>query len=207
MTTLTRPTPTALPADPTLWQQVRAGDRAAFEAIYAQHVQTLYRYGYSLWPDHDGVLDAIHDVFVDIWTKRERLGDTDSVKFYLIKSIKNRIYNALEARRRWQTEPLGTDAPAEWSTPSPEERYVADQDERQQAAHLDRYLHRLPPRQQEALRLRFFEGLEYRQVAEVLGVNQQSAYNLIFRALEELRRHWPAVLLGLTGGFLGGLFF
>jgi RNA polymerase sigma factor (sigma-70 family) len=187
-------------SDRVLWQRVREGDLAAFQAVYEQHVQTLYRYGLSLWPDADGVMDAIHDVFVDVWTKRERLGETDSPKFYLIKSVKNRIFNALESRRRWQSDALSDDSSALPSDPSPEESWVLQQESAQQTDHLNRRLTQLPVRQQEALRLRFFEGLDYRQVADVLEINQQSAYNLVFRGLEELRRTWPVVLLGFAMG-------
>lgn len=186
--------------DRILWSRVRSGDLAAFQAVYQQHVQTLYRYGLSLWPDPDGVMDAIHDVFVDVWAKRERLGETDSVKFYLIKSVKNRIFNALESRRRWRPGELAADSPAVPSDPSPEDEWVRHQETDQQTDHLHQRLGQLPARQQEALRLRFFEGLDYRQIAEVLQINQQSAHNLVFRALEALRRQWPLVLLGLVGG-------
>ena len=30
-------------------------------------------------------------IFIDIWNKRERISPTDNVKFYLLKSLKNRI--------------------------------------------------------------------------------------------------------------------
>lgn len=192
--------PQPQPDDRVLWQHFKQGDEATFAAIYRQHVQTLFRYGMSLRPDEDFVRDCVHDVFVEVWTKRERLGDTDSIKFYLIKSLKNRIFNQVEKQQRlapvdsalgWN--PVETTAHA---TLSPEEDFIRGQDETHLLDRLSRCLDRLPPRQREAVQLRFFEGLDYHQVAELLAVSQQSAYNLIFRALEELRKHLLAGLLG-----------
>jgi len=181
------------PDDRVLWQQFKTGDEATFAVIYRQHVQTLFRYGMSLQPDEDFVRDCLHDVFVEVWTKRERLGDTDSIKFYLIKSLKNRIFNQAEKQAR--LTPVDSDTgynPVETvahATPSHEDDVIRDQDDTHRLARLARCLDRLPPRQREAIQLRYFEGLDYRQVAEVLAVSQQSAYNLIFRALEELRKY------------------
>ena len=45
----------------------------------------------------------------------------------------------------------------------------------------------LPTRQQEALKLRFMENMDYNQIGNILEVNTQSAKNLVFRAIEKLR--------------------
>jgi RNA polymerase sigma factor (sigma-70 family) len=189
------------PDDRVLWQQFKGGDEAAFAAVYRQHLQTLFRYGMSLRPDEDFVRDCLHDVFVEVWTKRERLGDTDSIKFYLIKSLKNRIFNQVEKQQRLAPvdsalgyNPVETTAHA---THSAEDELIHNQDEIHRLDRLARCLDRLPPRQREAVQLRYFEGLDYRQVAEVLAVSQQSAYNLIFRALEELRKYLLAGVVAL----------
>ena len=52
---------------------------------------------------------------------------------------------------------------------------------------IKRLVSQLPPRQQEAIRLRFVENMEYTQIAELLSMNRQSAQNLVFRAVEKLR--------------------
>lgn len=187
------------PDDQVIWQRFREGDETAFATIYRQHVQTLFRYGMSIQADEDFIQDCIHDVFVEIWTKRQRVSDTNSIKYYFIKSLKNRIFSQLEKRQRLAPTSLGPETPAPLS-PSHEDEWIRGQDEDRLLTKLAHGLDRLPPRQREALQLRFFEGLDYRQVAEVLVVSQQSAYNLIFRALEELRKQ-------VLTGSLVGIFF
>ncbi len=55
----------------------------------------------------------------------------------------------------------------------------------------------LPPRQQEALRLRFIEEMEYSEVATIMSINRQSAQNLVARAVEKLRKSLPLLVLSL----------
>jgi len=60
---------------------------------------------------------------------------------------------------------------------------------------VNKLISELPPRQQEALRLRFVEDLEYNEVANVMSINRQSAQNLVVRAVEKLRKSLPILKL------------
>jgi RNA polymerase sigma factor (sigma-70 family) len=177
------------PDDRTLWQHFKSGDMASFHLVYKLHANTLFRYGMSINLDEDFVQDCIHDVFVEVWTKRERLGDTDSIKFYLIRSLKNRMIQQLENRNRLFYDFPTHHSDALLSTPSFETDLVESQAESEQLEKLNHFIKKLSVRQQEAIRLRYYEGFDYKQVAELLEISQQSAYNLIFRAVEELRRY------------------
>jgi len=46
----------------------------------------------------------------------------------------------------------------------------------------------LPTSQREALYLRYFENKSYEEIAEILAVNQQVAYNYVSRGLKRLRQ-------------------
>ena len=45
----------------------------------------------------------------------------------------------------------------------------------------------MSPRQREIIYYRFFEGLDYSAICELMGLNYQSAYNLLQRSLSRLR--------------------
>ena len=57
----------------------------------------------------------------------------------------------------------------------------------ERAADLDRLLSRLPPREQRLLRLRFFDDLTQREIAERLDLSQMHVSRLIRTAIDELR--------------------
>lgn len=171
-----------------LWQAFQQGDEGAYTQLYQLHIKAMYRYGMSLVAVSESfVLDCIHDVFTELWAKRERLSTPDNIRYYLLKSLKNRIMHLLERKERPLTPLLETDYEALWAEPDTELLDALETADNQQQ-RLQRLIAQLPPRQQEALKLRFVENMNYDQIGAILAVNQQSAKNLVFRAIEKLRR-------------------
>ena len=174
--------------DTQLWDAFRTGDRLAFETIYDRYVQVLYSYGYKLSADGPLVQDLIQDLFIDIWNSRERLGPTDSIKFYLFRSLRRKLARA--AQKAGQYDPLD-DGQADYFGLSldPESELIEDQSAVVRKAQLERALGQLTRRQKEAIYLRFYQGLSYEEVADVMALEMKSTYNLVSRTLEILRVH------------------
>jgi len=171
-----------------LWEAFQAGDEEAYTRLYRLHVRAMYRYGLSLVPVSEAfVLDCIHDVFTEIWAKRQRLTVPDNVRYYLLKSLKTRILHLLKRQERPHQFVSQDDFDDLWAEPSAEELRAQEEESTQRQELVKRLIDQLPPRQQEAIRLRFVENLEYNQIAEMLSMNRQSAQNLVFRAIEKLR--------------------
>lgn len=170
-----------------LWQAFQKGDEGAYTQLYQLHIKAMYRYGMSLVAVSESfVLDCIHDVFTELWAKRDRLTLPDNIRYYLLKSLKNRIMHLLARKERPLMPLLETDYEALWAEPDTELLDALETADNQQQ-QLQRLIAQLPPRQQEALKLRFVENMNYTQIGEILAVNQQSAKNLVFRAVEKLR--------------------
>ncbi|HWH94249.1 MAG TPA: SigB/SigF/SigG family RNA polymerase sigma factor [Baekduia sp.] len=107
----------------------------------------------------------------------------------------DRVLEALAAAEAYRT--LSLDQPFQDGT-GPLEA-IGDDDlgfERAEArAMLADGLHRLAPREREIVRLRFFEGLTQREIAEHIGISQMHVSRLIRRTVEQLRERiaMPAV--------------
>ena len=165
------------------WVKLKQGDKVAFELIYKENVQALFRYGMSFTREESDVLDAIQDIFTDIWQKRERLSDTDNVKFYLLKSLKNRILRNSTINNRLQ----GLDYEKELSNV---EDVVETDDVDSQTLHnqLNNIIDKLPERQNKVVKLRYFENLSLNQISTQLGINLQSTKNLLYRSIQTLKK-------------------
>jgi RNA polymerase sigma factor (sigma-70 family) len=74
------------------------------------------------------------------------------------------------------------------SEPSFEEILTLKEESESREALVARLIAQLPYRQQEAVRLRYVENMDYGQIASILEVNRQSAQNLVHRAVEKLRQ-------------------
>lgn len=171
-----------------LWQDFQNGDDDAYTQLYRLHVRAMYRYGLSLVPVSEAfVLDCIHDVFTEIWAKRTRLSVPDNVRYYLLKSLKTRILHLLKRQERPHQFVSQDDFDDLWTEPANDELQTQEEESINKQELIKHLISQLPPRQQEAIRLRFVENLEYTQIAELLSMNRQSAQNLVFRAVEKLR--------------------
>ena len=82
--------------DTELWELLRDGDRNALNEIYHQNIDVLYSYGAKITSDNGLVEDSIQEVFITVWEKRHKLKETTSIKFYLFKSLKRRIFRNLK---------------------------------------------------------------------------------------------------------------
>lgn len=171
-----------------LWQDFQQGDDNAYTQLYRLHVRAMYRYGLSLVPVSEAfVLDCIHDVFAEIWAKKTRLTVPENVRYYLLKSLKTRILHLLKRHERPHLFVSQPDFDDLWAEPSSDELLMQEEESFDREQLIKRLVSQLPPRQQEAIRLRFVENMEYTQIAELLSMNRQSAQNLVFRAVEKLR--------------------
>lgn len=183
------------------WQAFQQGDEQAYTALYQQHVRAMYRYGMSLVPASEAfVLDCVHDVFTEIWVKRTRLSTPNNVRFYLLKALKIRIISLLERKERPSQTLSDKEFESLWAEPNELELLEELEAASSRQERLRLLIAQLPPRQQEALKLRFVENMDYSQIGEVLDINQQSAKNLVFRAVEKLRS-WTLTLFVLFSTF------
>lgn len=174
--------------DETLWQAVREGSETAFEVLYRRYFQVLFSYGKRIHPDEDAVNDAVQDLFVDIWRSRHSLNQAQSVKFYLIRSLRRKIHRSLKPDslhgEEWENV-QETVLPIE---PSSESLFTHEEDTLIQSEKLNTWLSQLPPRQNEALLLRYYHNFEYSEIANLLHIKEQTARNLVQKALQILRK-------------------
>lgn len=170
-----------------LWQRFKSGDKDAFSRIYTKYVGILYNYGYHILPDTYLVQDAIQDLFADLWRMRQNLANTSSIKYYLFRSLRRKIHSRSEGEQLCDSF-CETDQSL-WIpfVLSNEALLIENETSEEQIQTLQKALSKLPARQFEAIRLRFFDGFELDEVADIMQMNEQSVRNLIQRSLRKLR--------------------
>jgi DNA-directed RNA polymerase specialized sigma24 family protein len=82
-------------ADAThLWVQFRTGDVMAFGVLMKEFYRPLFNYGRRFTTDRNTLHDTIQDLFLHLWEARLNVSPTEHVRFYLLKSLKNRLVSA-----------------------------------------------------------------------------------------------------------------
>ncbi|MCX6326569.1 MAG: sigma-70 family RNA polymerase sigma factor [Bacteroidia bacterium] len=173
-------------SDTMLWNNFRAGDKKSFENIYKIYINTLYQYGSKFTSDKELVFDCIHDVFVDLFTHRKNLGETNNIKLYIFICLKRTLIRSL--RRKKMVQSFADSDIAFLSTCSSEEEVSDQESDMEMANKISKAMETLSPHQKEAVYLRFVCGLKFEEICLILDINYQSVRNLIYRAIKKLRK-------------------
>lgn len=173
----------------SLWKAFKAGDEVAFAEIYRLHIQGLLNYGNKISPDRQLIQDTIHDLFIELWNSRQRLKDTTSVKFYLFRALRNKIFRAGRPEMSSEEDMLHL------TEPSAEFLMMENEMESDRIDRLRAAVSRLSKRQQEAINLRYFHDFSNDEVASMMGLNYQSACKLIYSGLKFLKENIKLLII------------
>lgn len=171
--------------DEVIWERFKKGNKAALTYIYRNYANPLYNYGCQITSNRELVKDAVQDLFIEIINSRKRLGKTTSIKYYLLRSLRNKLIKVLAKQSKNQN--IGTDHSFQISI-SPELTLINRQVDEEKQQLLTQKLNLLPPLQREALLLFYFEGMKYEQIAGILGMKVKSARALVYRAINSLSK-------------------
>lgn len=171
----------------TLWKDMISGNKKSFEDLYNQYFQALINYGFRITKNENLIEDAVQELFISIWNNRTNLSEVNEVKFYLFRSLKNRILRQLEKDIFDKSEDI--DVYLDFLISISEEQKKIDSE--QFDANLDtlqRAIAHLPIRQQEVINLKYFHDFTLDEIAKLMDVNKQSVSNLLFRSYAILRK-------------------
>lgn len=174
--------------DLILWKAFRSGNEKALITIFDRFTKPLYNYGYKIVGESELVKDCIQELFIEMWQNRARLGDTDSIKFYLFKSLRRKLVRSKTKSQSRIFNSLSIDYNNEVS-PSHEFVLISEQISLEKKEKLMMMLNKLTKRQHEAIFLRYFEELNCEQIAAVMELSKQAVYNLLHHALDQLKKH------------------
>jgi RNA polymerase sigma factor (sigma-70 family) len=188
-------------ADILLWKTFQKGDREAFAKIYKLYAHELLSYGYRVTSNQQLIKDSIQDLFLHLWMHRENLSETDSVKFYLFRSLRNRIVRNLGKDYLFSAE--NQDLLLEniiGELPFEHELMQRESDEAQ-VRRLHHAIGQLSKRQQEVIVFRYHHDFSLEEISRLMNLNNQSVRNLLHRAISQLRASFE------MAGWLLALFF
>jgi RNA polymerase sigma factor (sigma-70 family) len=169
------------PDDASLLTAAAGGDRRAFERIYLAYKDDLLTLAALMLGDRPAAEDVLHDVFVSLARRIDRLSLNGSLKGYLLTSCANRARDLLR-RRGVRPTPVDVLEIAVFVDPA-NAAEVAEETARAVAA-----LTRLPDEQREVVTLRIHGQFTFREVARLLEIPINTAKSRYRYALSALRK-------------------
>lgn len=140
----------------------------------------LVRFAYLVCAQRDVAQDLTQDVLVAAYSRWSRLAAVQNMDAYLKKALVNRYHSWWRRPSRREISSTWVDAIAPEAAGLNGERDTAHSELWAACSTLGR-------RQREAVVLRFYEGMAYAEIADLLSCREATARSLVHRALGELR--------------------
>lgn len=179
----------------TLIVRAKAGDQAAQGKLVQLWYKRIYNFGYKFFLDHDMAMEVSQRTFISMCKNLQSLQDLARFKPWLYKIAVN--YCREEARKKkgnralsfdlvWNRE--AEDSPS-WETSG--QRH--DNPERQLHARelteiLQNALGELSDDQREIVIMKEYEGLKFREIAEVLNISENTVKSRMYYGLDGLKK-------------------
>jgi RNA polymerase sigma-70 factor (ECF subfamily) len=183
-------TPPTVDADLPLIRRIGDGDEVAFERFVQRHQRRVLGLCCRLLGDEEGSRDATQEIFLKVWRKASGFRPRGKVSTWLYRVATNHCLNVLRRRKIVRMLPFSSgpedDSGAPWEPASPAPSPLESFQSRERWRTVRQAIDRLPDTQRAVLVLARFEGLGYREIAEVLGITVGAVESRLFRAMRAL---------------------
>ena len=166
----------------SLIERMKGGDRESFNKIFRSFYKPLMRFCIRFVADEDVAAEIVQDLFVKLWTGREKLKITSSFDSYLMSSVRNAAYTYINTQR------LHNEAHKMVYTGESDETDPSDQ---LQSNNLEesyrKVLATMPEKRREVFLASRFDGLKYAEIAEKFNLSQKTVEAHMVAAIKQLR--------------------
>ncbi|WP_257666823.1 RNA polymerase sigma factor [Parapedobacter tibetensis] len=162
---------------------LQADDEAAYAELYRRYALMLLNHAYNKTRDREEAKDIVHEVFSMLWSRRKALRFSSNLSGFLYTAVRNIILNQVTRReveaKYFQSMQHFADT----------EESIADYliREQQLAELVEREIEQLPKKMRQVFTLSRKEYLSHQEIAEKLGISEQTVSKHVTNALKILR--------------------
>lgn len=167
--------------DELLVIKCRQGDRAAFNELVSRWQKCLWHYAYQVTGSESGAWDIVQETWYGIIKGLRKLDDVSVFPRWVFRIANNKC--ADWGRRQRRQERIDNELTKQSQNESIERQNGGDKTESLRAA-----IKKLSPEQRGLLELRYHEGFDISQIAEILAVPEGTVKSRLHRTLEKLRQ-------------------
>jgi RNA polymerase sigma-70 factor (ECF subfamily) len=176
--------------DAEVMLRVKAGDDSAFHHLVEKFRRPLVGFLYRMARNHAVAEELAQEVFLRVYRSRQTYQASAKFTTWMYRIATNLAVNYARDTRRRRGE-VSLDEPGEGGMafqvaddqPSAEQELLR----RERRRAIRRHVEALPERQRLAVVMHKYQGMDYRQIAQVLKLSESATKSLLFRAYETLR--------------------
>lgn len=171
--------------DTFLAQKIRNGSEKAFREIYERYHVQMYYIAKKYVKDAALAEDAVQDVFLKLWNKRQRLDAEKSIKGFLFTMLKNHLLNMLRDHKK---EIISVSAVQVELLPN---KNMTEEELVYKEYHdiVKRGLRELSDRKREVFELKAFNGHTNSEIADLLKINVRTVKTHYYNSSQFIREY------------------
>jgi RNA polymerase sigma-70 factor (ECF subfamily) len=180
-------------SDAEVMLRVGADDDAAYEYLVHKFHRAMIAFMYRMCRNQALAEELAQEVFLRVYRSRKSYAAEAKFTTWLYRIATNLAVNhARDTKHERAAQNVYLDAPDEETGTTPE---VADDEptveqrllREERMAAIRKHVMVLPERQRTAVLMHKYQGLDYRQIGEVLKLSESATKSLLFRAYQTLR--------------------
>jgi RNA polymerase sigma-70 factor (ECF subfamily) len=178
--------------DEELVISVRGGDHQSLGVLVTRWERPLFCFAYRMLQRQEDARDICQETFLRVLKKAHRFRTGSKFSTWMYQIALNLCRDQLRKRRRWSSI-LSEEREIDEQTDSPSDGRAAGDDpslqvEKQQMTRaLQMALKEIPPEQREVLIMKEYEGLKFKEIAEILGAPESTVKSRMYYGLTGLK--------------------
>lgn len=180
-------------SDADVMLRVKNGDDAGFEYLVGKYRRPMLSFMYRMAHNTSIAEELVQEVFLRVYRSRETYNAEAKFSTWLYRIATNLAVNHARDTKHERPElsvnldepdpETGTTMDLADTTPNVEQNIIR----RERLAAIRRQVENLPERQRVAVLMHKYQGMDYKQISEVLKLSESATKSLLFRAYETLR--------------------
>ena len=163
-------------------EKMKAGDRESFNQVFRHYYSPMVRFCIRYVADSDIASEIVQDLFVKLWSNREKISFNTSFESYMLTSVRNSAITYINKERAHNEAHLRVFS---------EESDNTDPSETLQSNNLEesyrQILKDMPDKRREVFLASRYDGLKYSEIAEKLGISQKTVEAQMSAAIKQLK--------------------
>jgi RNA polymerase sigma-70 factor (ECF subfamily) len=180
-------------SDAAVMLRLAAGDESAFNFLVEKHHRPVIHFLYRMVRNQAVAEELAQEVFLRVYRARDSYRAEAKFSTWLYRIATNLAVNhARDTKHERTAQTVYLDAPDEETGTTPD---VADDEPsaeqqlmtNERMTAIRKHVMALPERQRMAVLMHKYQGMDYRQIGEVLKLSESATKSLLFRAYQTLR--------------------
>ncbi len=158
-------------------------DKQSFELLFRENFTALTGFARKYVKDLDTAKEITHDVFINVWEKRNEVDSEKPLRSYLFTSVRNRCLNYIRDFKKFdKTEDISKSPGYSQLTENVDPVEMMELEERINLA-----IDSLPDKCRKIFIMNRFKDLKYAEIARELDISVKTVEGQMSRALKALR--------------------